>query len=489
MTRMRRYRWMIVGIFFLPMILANPSWGQTIEAQTLLAERNVQAGTLAATFVTLTNTGGGDATGCTMQSLITLPGTTFLYAVVDPQSSAIIGPVNGPFTVPAGGSVKLNVTFATSDGITFPPTEVSFSVPCTNIAPAATLNTTGINTFTVSASAVPVADIVALTSAPGGIVTLSSPTATEPFLIASLNLGASAQITMSADTGASALPVTLLVCEFNPTIGNCIATPGPTASKTINTGVVTFWAVFVVGQGTPISLDSATNRVFARFRDSGGVRRGGTSAAVSVTGSPGQPPSGTAQRIEGSFSGGSNFTCSGTGLLEGLVECASSTWSGTFQVVTTPTSEPGTLTGVWNFSGEGTESPGGGPLEPFTLSQEDFPEDFISVTQSGSTLSGLFLLATDTLGGLPDSCSLSCPVPGQCTIACAGFSCNASCTPATVNCADQFTLSGSTFGNSAEFTVTSNPSVTLSCPGFGAFQAQDQVSTQFQGTVSPVDNP
>ena len=496
MNILRGYGCAIVMVSLQTLFFAYPSWSQTtIEAQIFPPVRNVEAGNLASAFLTLNNTGSSDAVGCTVQHLTTPPGTTFLYAVVDPQTSAIIGPVNGPFTIPAGGSVKLNVTFATSGGstppITFSPTEVFFNVPCTNTASVAALNTTGIDTFTISASAIPVADIVALTSAPGGIVSLPSSTATEPFLIASLNLGSSDQITMSADTGAGTLPLTLLVCEFNATIGNCIAPPSPTTAKTINTGEVTFYAVFVVGQGTPLPLNPATNRVFARFRDSSNIVRGGTSAAVSVTGSPSQPPSGQPQKIEGNFTGGSNFTCSGTGLLENLIECASSSWSGTFQVLITPSGAPGSLSGIWNFSGEGTESPGGGPLEPFTLSSEDFPQDFISVTQSGSTLSGLYSLTTDALEALPESCSLSCPVPGQCTIACQEptFSCNVACTPATQNCADQFNLSGSTFGNSVEFVVTSNPSVTLSCPGIGTFQAQDQFSTQFQGTVSPTNNP
>ena len=278
MDKQREKCWIFAIVIMLSALLPYSSWAQ-IEIEVFPLGRAVQVGGLATAFAEVENTMTVTAIGCTITPLTPVPGALFLYAPVDPVTSALIGPANTPVDIPAGTTQKFNITFV--PGVALAPIDVQFEVVCANttVAPIAT----GINTLLLSASLIPPADMVALTSAPGGIVTLPSPTATEPFLIASLNLGASDLITMSADTGAAGLPLTLLVCEFNASIGNCMAPPSPTTTKTINTGEITFYAVFVVGQGTPIPLNPTINRVFVRFSDSDSVNRGLTGVAVEAS--------------------------------------------------------------------------------------------------------------------------------------------------------------------------------------------------------------
>ena len=209
----------------------------TLVGEVFPSGRAVQVGNLATTFFTVENMGTEEAFGCDIAPFTPVPGAAFLYARVDPVTSAIIGQPNASFDIPGGTVQKFNFTFVPEAPLA--PMDVQFNVVCANGVLAAT--TSGINTFLLSASLIPVADMVALTSAPNGQLNLPSGTATGAFLIASLNLGDSDVIAMSADTGNTSLPLNLLVCEFDASIGNCLTVPSPTSSRTISTGEVTFF--------------------------------------------------------------------------------------------------------------------------------------------------------------------------------------------------------------------------------------------------------
>ena len=94
-----------------------------------------------------------------------------------------------------------------------------------------------------------------------------------------MNVGASAAITASADTGAATLPVTVTLCQTNPATGACISPTGPNVTTTINANQTPTFAIFVAGNGT-VPFSPADKRIFVRFKDSGGVTRGSTSVAV-----------------------------------------------------------------------------------------------------------------------------------------------------------------------------------------------------------------
>ena len=139
----------------------------------------------------------------------------------------------------------------------------------------------GINTLLLSASAGPVQDIVALAATLGnnGLVEIPSVAGIGVFAVATVNVGAVAgNITVGADTGGVSVPVTITLCETHSVIGNCLAPPAASVTRTINPGETPTFGFFVAGHGL-VAFDPAVNRVFVRFQE-GGVTRGATSVAA-----------------------------------------------------------------------------------------------------------------------------------------------------------------------------------------------------------------
>jgi hypothetical protein len=159
------------------------------------------------------------------------------------------------------------------------PTEVTFSFSGTNTVPVSTLP--GINTLLLSASSSPVPDIVALAATidHNGIVIIPAPSGVGAFVVAAVNVGATAVITASADTGSASLPVTVALCRTDPATGVCTSAIGSSVTTAIGSGDTPTFAIFVTGTGV-VAFDPAQNRIFVRFNDAGGIVRGSTSVAV-----------------------------------------------------------------------------------------------------------------------------------------------------------------------------------------------------------------
>jgi hypothetical protein len=179
--------------------------------------------------------------------------------------------------IPAGAAQSY--VFALTPNAPVAPTDVQFSFDCTDNNPASIVP--GLNTLTFSASNTPVPDIVALaaTTSNDGILNIPGTSGAAAFAVAAANVGTSGNITVSADTGAAIMPVSLSLCETNPATGQCISAIGPAATTTINTNATPTFGIFVQGNGD-VPFDPAANRIFVRFKDGGGVTRGATSVAV-----------------------------------------------------------------------------------------------------------------------------------------------------------------------------------------------------------------
>ena len=156
---------------------------------------------------------------------------------------------------------------------------MEFDFSGTNAAPVSKL--TGINTLLFSASATAVPDIVALAATLNndGIVNIPGTTGTGTLSVATANVGASGTITVTADTGGVTLPVTLTLCQTNSLTGACLSSPASSVTTTINANATATFGIFVTGSSS-VSFSPGANRVFVRFKDSGGVTRGSTSVAV-----------------------------------------------------------------------------------------------------------------------------------------------------------------------------------------------------------------
>ena len=245
----------------------------TLLAALLPASRAVQVGTAATAFATILNAGTVAAVNCGLTPIPPLP-AAFLFQTTNPATNALTGTPNTPVDIPPGAAQSF--LFAFTPTAPFASTDTQFSFRCTNTAPAPIFS--GLTTLLFSASATPVPDIVALGATIGntGIVILASVGA---FAVATVNVGASGLITASADTGAASLPVSLALCQTNPTTGACLAPPTSTVTTQIDANATPTFGVFVTGSGA-VPFDPANNRIVVRFKDGGGITRGATSVAV-----------------------------------------------------------------------------------------------------------------------------------------------------------------------------------------------------------------
>jgi hypothetical protein len=239
----------------------------------------------------------------------------------------------------------------------FAPLDVRFSFLCDNVGAAAVIP--GVNTLWLSAATVPVADVIALaaTNPNNGILALDENIGA--FAVASVNIGATETVTVSADTGAANLPVTLNVCETNPLTGQCTSAIGNSVSTTIATNGTPTFSVFATATDN-IPLDPATNRVFLRFVDASDVVRGATSVAIEGGEAPGaslppQVPAATLTAINRLLEvllGGSSGDSSGAASLSALepvevtisCETGTATFRGFADIDITPFVIQGTMT-------------------------------------------------------------------------------------------------------------------------------------------------
>ena len=274
-------------------VIASPAFGQPAlgtapstpamgmmsppVAAILPSSRSVQVGMPATAFATMINMGSGMANGCGMAPPPNMPGT-FMYQATNPTTNRPIGMPNSPMNMPMGGSQTFVFVFTPSAPMA--PTDMPVSFSCTNTAPA--VSQPGLNTLLVSASVMPVPDMVAMAATLGndGIVNIPGPSGTGVFAVATANVGVSGTMSVSADTGGAALPLTLFMCQTDPGTSQCIAAPvtRPLIAD-VGSGATPTFAVFVGGSGM-VPFDPGGSRVFVRFRDAGGAIRGSTSVAV-----------------------------------------------------------------------------------------------------------------------------------------------------------------------------------------------------------------
>jgi len=246
-----------------------------LVAAVLPLSRSVQVGSPATAFATIINAGPGDASTCTIAPAIGIP-ASFVFQTTNPSTNALTGTANTPANIPQGQAQTFVI--ALTPTAVFAPTNVAFTFGCANANPAPSL--TGINTLNLSASTSPVPDIVALAaSGDPGYVDIPSAMGTGDFAVATVNLGSAAQITAAANTGMANLPVTLTLCQTNPTSGVCLGNPSPSVTTTIAANATPTFAIFVAGSAT-VADSPGVNRVFVTFTDSGSVLRGETSVAV-----------------------------------------------------------------------------------------------------------------------------------------------------------------------------------------------------------------
>ncbi len=252
--------------------------GPAVFSSVLPSSRSVTTTGSATFFATIVNSGTTDANACSIAPSTSVD-ASFFYQETDPATNALVGTRDTPVDIPAGNFQTF--LFAFEPNSEFAPTELELLFDCANTDPAPV--TTGLNTILLASSTVAVPDVVALaaTTSGNGIVT-AAPSGV--FSVASVNVGATGDVEVSADTGTASLSIGILLCETDPTSGACINPVAPSAAPvltTIDAGETPTFGIFVSSTSS-VPFDPGANRVFVRFKDGGGATRGSTSVAVTA---------------------------------------------------------------------------------------------------------------------------------------------------------------------------------------------------------------
>lgn len=248
-----------------------------LHSSILPSSRSVQVGQAATAFATLLVSGQGVARGCGISPVSSIP-ATFSYQTTDPTTNQVTGIPNTPVDIAAGGGQTFVISLTPT--APFSPTDVQFSFDCDNTDPAPVVSS--LNTLLLSASAAPVADIIALVATPTNNGILNIPVnGAAAFSLATSNVGASALISAGTyyTSNVPVLQLTLTICETNPANAQCKSPPASNVWTQIDAGATPTFSVFATANGE-IPFDPANNRIFVTFKTSDGVIRGSTSVAV-----------------------------------------------------------------------------------------------------------------------------------------------------------------------------------------------------------------
>ena len=252
----------------------------TLFSAVLPASRSVEVGATATAFATLINAGSVAAQACVVRLPDTVP-ASFFFQASDPTTNLVIGQPDLAVDIPAGAAQSFVFGITPTEELS--ATQVALEFQCANASDAASF--AGLNTLLLSASFAPVPDLIALaaTTSDNGVMELRNNSGF--FTAATINVGSAASITVTADTGATVLPMTLSLCQTDPTTSECINPTVPSTEPVIveiAEGATPTFAVFASADET-IALDPASSRVFLRLSDASGEVRGATSVAVETT--------------------------------------------------------------------------------------------------------------------------------------------------------------------------------------------------------------
>lgn len=239
----------------------------------LPTSRSVQVGSTATIYHTVINPNANAVQNVTL-SMANAPAGTFTYQQTNCATNGLIGSMNPVLDISAGGVICYVLMFTPSAA--FDATNAYIRVE-TNAMPVSNLYP-GINTWLLRATNVAGPDIIAQTTTADLLQVECS--GAMAFAVATSNVGATAtgDITVTANTGAASLPISVSIQETNPGTGAII---GDHILNNLGAGENRTVAVFVTFNGC-INFNPALNRIFIEFRDASNNVVGSTSTAVST---------------------------------------------------------------------------------------------------------------------------------------------------------------------------------------------------------------
>ena len=257
-------------------LLGHSALAADLVSAVLPLSRSTKIGQPITAFATVINTSGRALSGCSV-GLPNFPGA-FSYQRTNPTTNAVTGSPNTPFSLAVGASQSLVVALTPQTAIA--PAEERFVFQCSDANPAVSID--GVNSLLLSSDTSKPADVVALAATPtqDGTLRLNGDQ-TQVFAVATVNLGTGGPITVSVDWGDISLPISLSLCQTNPTTGGCIGNQSSTVTVFINENSTPTFGFFATATG-PLPFFPALVRAFVHFKDLSGTIRGSTSIALST---------------------------------------------------------------------------------------------------------------------------------------------------------------------------------------------------------------
>lgn len=253
----------------------------SIVAAVLPSSRAVQTGDTATAFATIINAGNSEALNCRVELGSGGPAGNFSYQVTD-ASNVATGTPNTPANIPAGAAQSFVFAFTPSED--YAGGDLPLVFDCDNRDPAP--QTPGVNSFWMSASNAPGADIVAVSDSGSGVGLNSLPGVVETidrqrngaFVVAISNVGSAANLTARPVVSHDGITVTPRICQTDPGTGACLAGAASSVGFSIGANATASFAVFVE-DNLPVEYDPANNRIAVLFEENEALR-GSTSLAV-----------------------------------------------------------------------------------------------------------------------------------------------------------------------------------------------------------------
>jgi streptogramin lyase len=252
-----------------------------LVASVLPGSRSVQLGSPATVLATMINSGSAALSNCGITLPVTAPaGISLSFQTTNPSTNALTGSPNATVAIPGNNGLQtFLITLGSSQAFSVPQMPIAFlCVGSTAVQEASIVP--GVDTVDLTMSTTPIADVIALAATPSLNGVLQVPVGgANAFAVATSNVGAGATLTASVDTGTASLPLTVELCQSNPSNGQCLSSPAASVSLTDAAGATPTFSVFA-SAASAIPFSPATNRIFVRFKDSSGGLHGSTSVAV-----------------------------------------------------------------------------------------------------------------------------------------------------------------------------------------------------------------
>ena len=240
--------------------------------------RSVSVNTPATAFASVINSGNVSLTNC---GFVVPSGLEdqFHFQTTDPQTNALTGTEDA--AVNLGPLQAQSYVFSVLSSTPIDPTEIPLEYGCDGQVEVGIIE--GINVFNLSIDADPVPDVIAVAAVPDsqnppGTLSLPSGTQQQFFAVATSNIGAEGDITVTATANNPNLAITIQACSDPADCSD--ATSNVVQELQPANAIASYF--FLVTSLDEVPFDPVTNRIDVVFTDSNGVLRGATSVAVTT---------------------------------------------------------------------------------------------------------------------------------------------------------------------------------------------------------------